>query len=182
MADAATLPYNSAITAAQMSGVSSQLNANIQSGTIPQILGNSVLAFMLGWGAQAANTSKTIFGQTYIFDGTNWNLTARWDCGHERISWCAADHDADDATELRAEGSLNALRTQAHDHPDGSPEHAARYSLASGAHSRGAWARQFVRRSNSCSGSRSQTILVKPERADDCRSRFKTFRLPHRAD
>ena len=76
VADAATLPYNSAITAAQMSGVSSQLNANIQSGTIPQILGNSVLAFMLGWGAQAANTSKTIFGQTYIFDGTNWNLTS----------------------------------------------------------------------------------------------------------
>ena len=74
VADAATLPYNSAITAAQMQAINAGIDAAIQSGTVPTIAGNSVLAFMLGWGAQAAQTSRTTAGQTYIFDGTNWNL------------------------------------------------------------------------------------------------------------
>jgi len=74
VADAATLPYNSAITAAQMQAINAGIDAAIKSGTVPTIAGNSVLAFMLGWGAQAAQTSRTTAGQTYIFDGTNWNL------------------------------------------------------------------------------------------------------------
>ena len=74
VADAATLPYNSAITAAQMQAINAGIDAAIQAGTVPMIGGNSVLAFMLGWGSQVAKSSRTISGQTYIFDGTNWNL------------------------------------------------------------------------------------------------------------
>jgi len=76
VADAATLPYSTAISAAQITGVAPQLDTNLQSGQIPTIAGDSVLAFMLGWGAQAAGASETALGETYIFDGTNWNLQA----------------------------------------------------------------------------------------------------------
>ena len=81
LADAAVLPYNSAITAAQMQGVQAQLNTNLQTGLIPQITGNSVLAFMLGWGGLPSGTSRSTLGETYIFDGTNWNLQAAGTAG-----------------------------------------------------------------------------------------------------
>jgi hypothetical protein len=81
VADAAVLPYNSAITAAQMVSVQAGLDSALSSGTISQIAGNSVLAFMLGWGGLPAQTSRTSSGQTYIFDGTNWNLQAAGTAG-----------------------------------------------------------------------------------------------------
>jgi hypothetical protein len=81
VADAAVLPYNSAITSAQMQAINAGIDAAIQSGSVPQIAGNSVLAFMLGWGGLPAQTSRTTSGQTYIFDGTNWNLQAAGTAG-----------------------------------------------------------------------------------------------------
>lgn len=75
-ADAAVFPYSGSVTAAQMNAISSTLQSQIAAGQIPQIAGNSVLAYMLGWGGLAAGTSKTTSGETYVFDGTNWNLGA----------------------------------------------------------------------------------------------------------
>lgn len=72
--NAATLPYNSAITSAQMQAINSAVDQNIQGGQVPVIAGNSVLSFMLGWGGASAGASKQAFGETYNFDGTNWNL------------------------------------------------------------------------------------------------------------
>ncbi len=73
VADAATLAYNSGITQAAMAAINSQVDANLQAGIIPIIGGNSVLAYELGWGGAAKGVSETVLGQTYTFDGTNWN-------------------------------------------------------------------------------------------------------------
>jgi hypothetical protein len=73
-ADAATFPYSSAITADQMNSISATINQQIQAGQIPTIAGGSVLAYMLGWGGLPSGTSKTVSGETYLFDGSNWNL------------------------------------------------------------------------------------------------------------
>jgi hypothetical protein len=73
-ADAAVFPYSGSVTAAQMNAISSTLQSQIAAGQIPQIAGNSVLAYMLGWGGLPTGTSKTASGETYVFDGTNWNL------------------------------------------------------------------------------------------------------------
>ena len=74
VADAATLPYSSAITSDMINAVHDQLVTNFDAGQIPVIGGGSVLAFMLGWGGQASSATETVAGETYIFDGTNWNL------------------------------------------------------------------------------------------------------------
>jgi len=73
-ADAATYPYSSAITSDQMKAISGTLNAQIQAGQIPQIAGGSVLAYMLGWGGASPGATKTQSGETYAYDGANWNL------------------------------------------------------------------------------------------------------------
>jgi hypothetical protein len=74
--DANTFLYTSSVTPAQMQALSGQLNQEIQAGQVQQILGTSVLAYMLGWGGASAGQSKSTQGQTYTFDGTNWNLQA----------------------------------------------------------------------------------------------------------
>jgi hypothetical protein len=74
VADAATYPYSSAVTAAQMNSINAQLQTELGAGQIPTINGDSVLAYMLGWGGAAGGASKTVLGDTYTFDGTNWNL------------------------------------------------------------------------------------------------------------
>jgi hypothetical protein len=73
-ADAATFPYSGSVTSAQMNAISGTLDPQIQAGQIPQIAGGSVLAYMLGWGNASAGQSQTVYGETYTFDGTNWNL------------------------------------------------------------------------------------------------------------
>lgn len=73
-ADAATYPYSGAVTSDQMSSISQTLMPQLKAGQIPSIGGESVLAYMLGWGGLPAGTSKTVSGETYMYDGTNWNL------------------------------------------------------------------------------------------------------------
>jgi hypothetical protein len=73
--DAATFPYSSAVTAAQMQAIHDQLVTEFDAGQIPQIAGDSVLAYMLSWGGQPNGATETIAGETYTFDGTNWNLS-----------------------------------------------------------------------------------------------------------
>ncbi len=72
--DAATLEYNSSITAEDMDCVQATLDQELSSGSITQILGTSVLAYMLGWGGASAGQTQSTSGYTYKFDGTNWNL------------------------------------------------------------------------------------------------------------
>ena len=74
VADAAQFPFSSAISAAQMNAIDSQLQSELSTGIIPTINGDSVLAYMLGWGAQKVGATETVLGHTYAFDGTNWNL------------------------------------------------------------------------------------------------------------
>ena len=76
VADAATYPYSSAITAAQMTAINAALQTELQGGQIPTIAGNSVLAYMLGWGGASAGATQTVLGDSYSFDGTNWHLTS----------------------------------------------------------------------------------------------------------
>jgi hypothetical protein len=73
--DAAQVPYSSSITAAEMDSIQSTLDQELSSGSIPQILGTSVLAYMLGWGGGTSGETQSTSGYTYKFDGTNWNLT-----------------------------------------------------------------------------------------------------------
>jgi hypothetical protein len=72
--DADSFAYISSITPAQMQAINTQVDAELQAGQVPQIGGNSVLAYMLSWGGAAQGTIKTVYGLTYNFDGTNWNL------------------------------------------------------------------------------------------------------------
>jgi hypothetical protein len=77
VADAATYPYSSSIPASVIQGLNPQLANNLDASQIPQINGNSVLAFMLGWGAgEPVGTNHTVPNTSlvYAFDGTNWNL------------------------------------------------------------------------------------------------------------
>jgi hypothetical protein len=78
VADAATYPYSSSIPAATIAALNPQLSTNLAGGQIPVIAGNSVLAYMLGWGGQASGATETTAAatggnETYTFDGTNWN-------------------------------------------------------------------------------------------------------------
>jgi hypothetical protein len=72
--DAATLEYNSSITAEDMDCVQATLDQELSAGSITQILGTSVLAYMLGWGGAKAGATQSTSGWTYKFDGTNWNI------------------------------------------------------------------------------------------------------------
>lgn len=74
VADAAVFPYSSSVTAVQMQNIHDALVTELQGGQIPTIAGNSVLAYMLGWGGVPAGTSRTTVGDTYVYDGANWNL------------------------------------------------------------------------------------------------------------
>jgi hypothetical protein len=75
-ADAAAYPYSGSVTPDQMKAIGATLNPQIAAGQIPQIAGGSVLAYMLGWGGASTGASKTTSGETYTFDGANWNLQA----------------------------------------------------------------------------------------------------------
>jgi hypothetical protein len=57
-----------------MNAISATLQGQIATGQIPLIAGNSVLAYMLGWGGAQLGAQQTAKGETYQFDGTNWNL------------------------------------------------------------------------------------------------------------
>ncbi len=73
--NASTATYDpTTITSDDMTGIHDALVSLIQSGSVSNINGNSVTAYMLGWGGAASGTSQTILGQTYTFDGANWNL------------------------------------------------------------------------------------------------------------
>lgn len=74
VADAAQYPYSAGITAAQMNAIQAQLVTELQGGQIPSIAGDSVLAYMLGWGGQSMGKMESVAGETYTFDGTDWNL------------------------------------------------------------------------------------------------------------
>jgi hypothetical protein len=74
VADAAVFPYSSSVTSAQINSIHDQLVTELQGGQIPQIGGGSVLAYMLGWGGAASGATQTVLGDTYKFDGSNWNL------------------------------------------------------------------------------------------------------------
>jgi hypothetical protein len=81
VADAATYPYSSSIPAATIQALNPQLASNLAGGQIATIAGNSVLAYMLGWGGQAAGATETTAAATggneiYTYDGTNWNYKA----------------------------------------------------------------------------------------------------------
>lgn len=73
-ADAAQYPYSGTVTSDQMNSISQTLMPQLKAGQIPTIGGGSVLAYMLGWGGLPAGTSKTVSGETYVYDGSNWNL------------------------------------------------------------------------------------------------------------
>lgn len=55
-------------------------NTAVQNGQVSQIQGNSALAAQLGWAAPPpVGTTRNAYGQSYTFDGTNWNLsTSTW--------------------------------------------------------------------------------------------------------
>ena len=72
--NASTTSYNPSISGADMTGVHDELVSLIQSGQVPTIDGGSVTAYMLSWGG--LNTAQTVLGQTYTFDGSNWQLQA----------------------------------------------------------------------------------------------------------
>jgi hypothetical protein len=72
--DAATFPYSSAVTAAQMNAINAALQTEIQAAQVPVIAGDSVLAFMLGWGGQPSGAMETVLGENYSYDGSNWHL------------------------------------------------------------------------------------------------------------
>jgi hypothetical protein len=76
VADAAVFPYSGSVTSAQINAIHDQLVTELQGGQIPQIAGGSVLAYMLGWGGAAAGAVQTVLGDTYKFDGSNWNLAS----------------------------------------------------------------------------------------------------------
>jgi hypothetical protein len=59
-----------------MQAISAQVDQELQAGQIAQIAGGSVLAYMLGWGGGTKGNSKSVYGLTYNYDGTNWNLQA----------------------------------------------------------------------------------------------------------
>lgn len=75
-ADAATFPYSGAVTAAQMTSISQTLTPQLDAGQIPLIGGNSVLAYMLGWGNQPSGAIEQIPGTNYSyqFTGSSWIL------------------------------------------------------------------------------------------------------------
>lgn len=74
VADAAQFAYSSSLPGSCITGLNPQLSTNLGQGQIQQINGNSVLAYMLGWGGATAGQTQTTGGDTYTFDGTNWNL------------------------------------------------------------------------------------------------------------
>ena len=57
-----------------MQAINAQVDQELQAGQVPQIGGNSVLAYMLSWGGATKGATKTVYGLLYTFDGTNWNL------------------------------------------------------------------------------------------------------------
>jgi hypothetical protein len=71
---ASTTPYDTTVSQGNMTSIHDQLVSMIQAGQVPAIDGNSVTAYMLGWGGAASGSSQTILGQTYNFDGINWDL------------------------------------------------------------------------------------------------------------
>lgn len=75
-ANAATTPYSSSITAAQMSAIQSQLEQMISAGQVQQFNVGSVMAYMLGLGAScSAGQTQQVLGMTYqCFNGVLWVL------------------------------------------------------------------------------------------------------------
>jgi nucleoid-associated protein YgaU len=70
---ASTTTYNqNTVTSGNMDDIHDQLVSMIQNGQVPTIDGGSVTAYMLGWGSSGG--TQTVLGQTYNFDGSNWQL------------------------------------------------------------------------------------------------------------
>lgn len=61
---------------------SATTNTAVQNGQVSQIQGNSALAAQLGWSSPpAVGTTANAYGQTYTFDGANWNLSTSLSAG-----------------------------------------------------------------------------------------------------
>jgi hypothetical protein len=69
-----SLPYSGSIT--DDPALNAQLDTELQNGQVKTIAGNSFASFNLGWGNGVKGATKSIYGQTYTFDGTNWNLAS----------------------------------------------------------------------------------------------------------
>lgn len=75
-AQLATTAFTSAQTSQFSTALNNAVDALLQAGSIQTINGNSDLAYMLGWGGAAKGVTQSVYGHTYTFDGTNWQLTS----------------------------------------------------------------------------------------------------------
>ncbi len=59
-----------------MNAISQRLNVELWEGRVKFFAGDSVVAYMLGWGEGRKGELRPIFNKfTFSFDGKNWNLT-----------------------------------------------------------------------------------------------------------
>lgn len=59
-----------------MAAINAQVDAALQAGQITTIAPTSVLAYELGWGGATKGATKSVYGLTFTFDGSNWTLAS----------------------------------------------------------------------------------------------------------
>lgn len=62
------------ISPVAMAPINAQVASQLKTGQITTISPTSVLAYELGWGEATKDASKSVYGFTYTFDGSNWTL------------------------------------------------------------------------------------------------------------